>query len=598
MAVPGAPTNLSAEATNSTTAILQWSTPEDDGGETIDGYQIERSLEGVILSIAVDDAGSGYTIAPAVTITGGGGTGATASTIIGGVILNATLGGDPANYSNGESITISGGSGINATGNASFSGNTITSVNVTDGGSGYAIDDVLTITGDSSGTATATLTVDALDTLLSDNVTSITIVLQGNGYTSAPDVTIAAPSSGTTATAFDPIISDDSFSVLVANTGDDSTTHTDSTLFARNNPTYRVSAINSDGTGDPFNTASTTTPTSEAQTISELLFNEWSLTGELSKEVVGNMNEVVQFFDRGQIPGNKVVKAVTVQKINELGNENIVEHPKFFEQSDTFEVTCFIQVTDGATDVFSVWIDLMQQMTGEVSRILKTVFSPSSTTGEFFTTNTGWTKDDTFFPDDPMLVRTLRFTLTRIVSTSEEVFLGFGGVLLFSFAQSDGDSLPTRDYLYTQVERVQIVQGWRNLPYITTSAPLTTAIPIYYRGAFSGRFSCNMQLKKSDITPSTLNSLSQIFLPQSNGELGTAVFFHITPNTETFPSFLTESVSVNITNVEKIAENEQLVSFSISGNLTGPTSIFITGNMLYQNTGNMEYETEDNMGYG
>ena len=80
-----------------------------------------------------------------------------------------------------------------------------------------------------------------------------------------------------------------------------------------------------------------------------------------------------------------------------------------------------------------------------------------------------------------------------------------------------------------------------------------------------------MQLKKSDITPTTLNSLAEIYLPQSNGELGTAVFFHITPNTETLPAFLSESVPVNITNIEKIAENERLVEFSISGNLTGPT---------------------------
>jgi len=240
----------------------------------------------------------------------------------------------------------------------------------------------------------------------------------------------------------------------------------------------------------------------------------------------------------------------------------------------------------------------MQQMTSEVSRILKTEFSPSTITGEFFRTNTGWTKDDTFFPDEPMLVRTLRFTLTRIVSTSDEVFLGFGGVLLFDFKGSSGDSLPTSDYLYTQVERVEIMQGWRNIPYITTDSPTTIAIPNYFRGSFSGRFMCNMQLKKSDITPTTLNSLSQIFLPQANGELGTAAFFHITPNTETSPSFLTESVLVNITNVEKITENEQLVEFRISGNLTGPTSTFITGNMLYQSPGTMEYENIDDMGYG
>ncbi len=514
MAVPSVPLKLSAESTIPTTAELRWSAPEDDGGFPITGYFIERKLEGIVLSIAVDVGGSGYTSAPTVTITEGGGTGATATS------------------------TISGGS-----------------------------------------------------------IDFITVVLQGNGYTSAPTVTVDPPVSGTTATAT-ATISDDSFLTLIANTGNTDTAYTDATLFARNNPTYRVSAINSDGTGPSSNEASTTTSTSEAQTIKELLFDNWSLTGELSTTVVDDMTEVVNFLERDQVPGNKKAKMITVQKINELGNENIIEHPKFFEQSDTFEITCFLQVPDSADDIFSIWVDLMQQMTSEVSRILKIKFSPSTTTGEFFRINTGWIKDDTFFPDEPMLVRTLRFTLTRIVSTSEEVFLGYGGVLLFDFKGSSGDSLPTSDYLYSQVERVEIMQGWRNIPYVTTDSPTTTAIPNFFRGSFSGRFTCIMQLKKSDITPTTLNSLSQIFLPQANGELGTAAFFHITPNTETLPSFLTESVLVNITNVEKITENEQLVEFRISGNLTGPTSIFITGNMLYQNSDTMAYEADKDMGYG
>ncbi len=390
---------------------------------------------------------------------------------------------------------------------------------------------------------------------------------------------------------------------FLTNTGNTNTFFTDTPITpVRSNVVYNVSAINISGTGPASDIASTTLATSEAQTIQELLFNNWSLTGELAKETTGDMTEPVHFFERGQVPGNKFPKAITVQKINAFGNENIIEHPKFFEESETFEITCFLQVIDSADDQFSVWIDLMEQMTSEISRILKTEFAPSTVTGEFFRTNTGWTKDDTFLPDDPELTRTLRFTLTRIKSTSPEVFLGYGGILLFDFAGSSGDSLPTADYLYTQVERVQILQGWRNIPYITTDSPTTTAIPNFFRGSFSGRFLCNMQLKKSDITPTTLNSLSQIFMPQANGELGTASFFHITPNTETPPFFLTESVPVNITNVEKITENERLVEFRISGNLTGPTSIFITGNMLYGNqsgtSGTMQYQNTDEMGYG
>jgi len=368
------------------------------------------------------------------------------------------------------------------------------------------------------------------------------------------------------------------FVTLVANTGNDDTFFTDSTLTARDNVKYRVSAINISGTGPPSNLASATTSTSEAQTIKELLFDNWTLTGELSKVVVGDMTEVVNFLDRDQVPGNKKAKMITVQKINAIGDQDITEHPTYFEQSELFEITCFLQVTDSADDIFSVWIDLMQQMTSEVIRILKTLFSPSSGTGEFFRTITSWTKDDTFFPDEPMLVRTLRFTVNRILSNSDEVFIGYpgaigsNGVLVFDTSESSGDNLPVSDYIYTQVYRVEVVQGWRNIPYITTDSPQTTAIPIYYRGSFSGRFTCMMDLKKSDITPATLNSLSQIFLPQNNGELGTVVFLHNVGNTEVPPVILSETLFVNITETQKITENEELVKFHIRGNLTQPST--------------------------
>jgi len=102
------------------------------------------------------------------------------------------------------------------------------------------------------------------------------------------------------------------FATRVANTGNDNAFFTDSTLSPRDNGSYRVSAINVSGTGPPSNVASATTSTSEAQTIKELLFNNWSLTGELSKTVVSNMTEVVNFIDRDQIPGNKKTKMVTV----------------------------------------------------------------------------------------------------------------------------------------------------------------------------------------------------------------------------------------------------------------------------------------------
>lgn len=451
----------------------------------------------------------------------------------------------------------------------------------------------------------------AVATVVGDAVTSIAVTYGGTLYTGTPpSVTIDPPPiAGTTATATAVLsITDEIDSIAVLTPP----TFTNTSLEDRQTPFYTVIAVNGTGDSPPSNTASATTSSSQAQTIQELLFNNWSLTGELAKQTIGNMTEPVRFFDRGQVPGNKFPKAVVVQKINALGNENIIEHPRFFEQSDIFEITCFLQVTDSGDDEFSDWIDFMEQMTGEVTRILKTQFSPSSGTGEFFRTTTGWSRDDTFLPDDPELTRTLQFTLTRILSNDPEVFVGYpgqlgtSGVLVFSVVGSVGDSKPVSDYIYTQTERIQIIQGWRNIPYLTTNGTSETGVPIYYRGQYGGRFSCNMFLKKSDITPFTLNSLSQIFRPQNNGELGTAFFLQNSANSEINLAgddnffILTESFPVNITEIEKISENEELVKFNIRGNLVDPSIFKVFTefiDMAYEDGALMIYEDSDKMIY-
>lgn len=503
MTTPTKPLNLSADATNSTTASLVWSTPSSDGGKPITSYTVQRKLPQVVLSFTVSPVGTGYSsVSP-------------------------------------PSVTVSGGGGIGATGVAVITGGTVSAINVTSG---------------------------------------------GNGFTSAPDVTIDPPPSGTQAeatanlstTGFDNI-GTTSFTVKV---------FSDETLFPRDNPIYQITATNEDGESNPSDTASTTTATSEAQTIAELLFDGWNLTGELSKTVTTTdppMTEPVHFFDRGQVPGNKFAKSITVQKINALGNENIVEHPRFFEESNTFEITCFLQVIDSADDQFSVWVDLMQQMTTKVTDILRGEFAPSNKKGVFFRTNTNWTRDDTFFPDDPELVRTLRFVLTRIKSNDPAVFVGYpgalpngtSGVLVLSVASSVADNLPTTNHTYFQTERIQVVYGWRNIPYLTASTVSTIGTPIYYRGQFSGQFSCDMYLDKDDITPVTFDSLAQLVLPQSNGELGRAAFLVSNANVESTPVVLNQLVSVNITSFEKISENEELIKINIRGNLVEPSTFSV-----------------------
>jgi len=130
--------------------------------------------------ISITNGGSGYTAAPTVTITGGGGSGATAVAQLltftkGALAIQVTNGGSGYNPSSPPSVTISGGGGGNAAGTAIVFGNAVTQV-------------------------------------IMSNV--------GDNFTSVPTVTIAAPptaSGNTTATAIgvpnlDPIVSVATFS--------------------------------------------------------------------------------------------------------------------------------------------------------------------------------------------------------------------------------------------------------------------------------------------------------------------------------------------------------------------------------------------------
>jgi FtsP/CotA-like multicopper oxidase with cupredoxin domain len=149
----------------------------------------------IVSSITLTNGGSGYTAAPAVTITGGGGTGATATaTVANGVItgIAVSTGGTGYTFAN---VNITG-DGLGATATATITGGVITGITVTNGGSGYTTASAA-IFGNGTG-ATA-----GVPTIASGVVTGITLATVGSGYTTAPLITIAAPTTlgGVTATA-------------------------------------------------------------------------------------------------------------------------------------------------------------------------------------------------------------------------------------------------------------------------------------------------------------------------------------------------------------------------------------------------------------
>ena len=189
----------------------------------ITGGSETNSVQG----IRVVTSGSGYTIAPNVTITGNG-TGAQALAVISSgqvIAINVTSRG--SGYTETPIIGFTGGDGdinnsvtavatletspsflpgerIHST-DLSISANVVSSIptniqsyNVTRGGSGYTEAPVVTIANAPVTGVNATAT----STISGGVVTSITVVNQGSGYTEAPAVTIAdAPAGGVNALA-------------------------------------------------------------------------------------------------------------------------------------------------------------------------------------------------------------------------------------------------------------------------------------------------------------------------------------------------------------------------------------------------------------
>ena len=150
-------------------------------------------VDGGISEITVTDGGSGYTSSPLVSIVGGGGAGASATAIITkGVVSRILINEQGSGYTSQPSITIVGGGGQGASGIASVRG-PIKEVNITNGGASYtSVPDVVL----SSGTGAVA------QAIVNDGrIISIAIISAGQGYTTAPEVTIQGDGFGAIARA-------------------------------------------------------------------------------------------------------------------------------------------------------------------------------------------------------------------------------------------------------------------------------------------------------------------------------------------------------------------------------------------------------------
>jgi hypothetical protein len=188
---------------------------------------------------AVAVVGTGYATVPTVTISGGTGSGATASATLGLTAESFSITPGTMSYSVAPTVTITGGGGTGATATAILTGGSVTGITITNSGSGYTTAPSLGFTGGTTtggdipptavGNATqftvstlvkgvngtysvtpttvliaappAPVQATATASIASGLVTGFTVTNGGTGYTSPPTVTLTGGAFVTPVTA-------------------------------------------------------------------------------------------------------------------------------------------------------------------------------------------------------------------------------------------------------------------------------------------------------------------------------------------------------------------------------------------------------------
>jgi hypothetical protein len=175
---------------SNTDAIAHWKSTDYDQPSAPSGAAVVTAVLATagVSTVTVNNGGTGYTSAPTVTFSGGGGTGATATAAFsGGHVTSITVTASGSGYATSPTVVISGGGGTGATATANLPGRAVASLNLIDGGYNYTSAPSVAFLGGGGSGATATTTIS------SGSVTGLTLTAGGSGYTSAPQVHVQGP---------------------------------------------------------------------------------------------------------------------------------------------------------------------------------------------------------------------------------------------------------------------------------------------------------------------------------------------------------------------------------------------------------------------
>ena len=180
---PKIPTTISTKNAITSGPIGTWV-----NGVSIWSYKsTEAKTFGAVTDVSITNAGSGYDAAspPAITMTGGGGEGATASVIVNGSLSEITVTAGGSGFTSSPLVSIVGGGGSGAAATAIITKGSVSRILINSGGSGYTSQPLITIVGGEGAGAAGTASVRG-------PIQSIGINNGGVEYTSSPTVTLSS----------------------------------------------------------------------------------------------------------------------------------------------------------------------------------------------------------------------------------------------------------------------------------------------------------------------------------------------------------------------------------------------------------------------
>lgn len=167
------------------------------------GFTSDR-VQGGVTAFTMTNQGSGYGIAPNVTITGGGGSGAKATANLGtganaGKVTSITIDENGSGYTSAPTVAFASAA-VLATATASVNAGGVSAITLTNNGTGYTSAPTVAITGGGGTGAVATAVLGTGAT--AGQVIAINISVAGTGYTTAPTVALTGgQGSGAAASA-------------------------------------------------------------------------------------------------------------------------------------------------------------------------------------------------------------------------------------------------------------------------------------------------------------------------------------------------------------------------------------------------------------